>query len=198
MVVPLFIYFIMQNYMYYQLKSLLTNLVGLLLFVSINTGVYACDQQTNASSTMHLTGNNLELLGEGIRQELLVNVYHLALYSEADNTNALLKSVTSYPVAIRIEVLTDILPDIPPDHWLKLFSETMTPDHFNLLVENYKKLADGDVLLLSYLPGEGTSVFMRDKLLFKTPESRIIEAVINGIIGPEPFSTELKQSILES
>lgn len=184
--------------MYFQLKTLLPQFLGLLLFVSINTGVYACDQQADAPSTIHLTGNNLELLGEGIRQELLVNVYHLALYSEADNIDTLLNSVDSYPVAIRIEILTDILPDSPPDQWSNLFREVMSPGHFNLLIKNYKNLADGDILLLSYLPGKGTSVFMKDKLLFKTTESGFIEAVIDGFIGSEPFSAELKQSILES
>ena len=53
------------------------------------------------------------LLGGGIRNEYFVDIYHVSLYSDAKSIEEIQRADISHHVAIRIKILTDILPDTP-------------------------------------------------------------------------------------
>lgn len=181
-------------------KTLSTNtkniLVALVLLQAFSINTYA--DNSNLPNDIDLEDEILQLLGDGIRSEYFIDVYHVSLYSDASSIDEIQISDISHHVAVRIKVLTDVLPDTPPPYWMDLFDELLNQKQFSLFIDSYSKLKSGDVLAINYIPEIGTHIYMKKKKLLVIKNNELIGAVVKGFIGKNPVSDDLKESILES
>ena len=154
----------------------------------------------NASPPPNLKLDNLPWIhySTGIRSYRFVDVYQCTLYlpdkDEPISSLDLLK--LEYPVAIRIEILTSMLPDKMPEVWRETIESEVTGKAFRRFQKGFLNLDEGDVLLFMYLPGETTSLFLNDKLLFKDPGPGLMQALLEQWIGSHPISEDLKQALI--
>lgn len=172
--------------------------VRIMTIMSIFLGGLA-SASTNTSPPPDLKLNNLPWIhySSGIRSYRFVDVYQCALYlPDKDKPIASLKNL-EYPVAIRIEILTSMLPDKMPDVWRETIEPEIIDKAFRRFQKGFLNLDEGDVLLFVYLPGEATSLYLNDKRLFKDPGPGLMEALLEQWIGSHPVSEDLKQALLK-
>ena len=147
-------------------------------------------------ASVYFKDEELDLLGDGIRREFLLDVYQVGFYSDVKDIKYLVNTAAEFPLAIRIKVLTSMLPDGPPSHWVKLFSKVLNEKQFNLFTNHYSKLEEGDILAINFRPEKGSSIHMKGERLLNINEPHFIRSVVDGFIGSEPVSQNLKDSIL--
>jgi len=152
----------------------------------------------NASPPPDLKLNNLTWThhSSGIRSYYFVDAYQCALYlHNKDKPIAPIRNL-EYPVAIRIKILTSMLPGKMPEVWRETIESEVTGKAFRRFQKGFFNLDEGDVLLFMYLPGEATSLFLNDKLLFKDPGPGLMRALLEQWIGSHPVSEDLKQALI--
>jgi hypothetical protein len=132
----------------------------------------------------------------GIRSYIFVDVYQCALYLHDKDTPIASIGNLEYPVAIRIEILTSMLPDKMPETWRETMLSEVTAKAFRRFQKGFLHLDKGDVLLFLYLPMESTILFLNDKLLFKDPGPGLMQALLEQWIGSHPISEDLKQALI--
>jgi chalcone isomerase-like protein len=166
----------------------------LIQFVTLNA--YADDN--TIPDSVYFKDEELDLLGDGIRREFLLDVYQIGFYSDVKDISKLVKTAAEFPLAIRIKVLTNLLPDEPPSHWVTLFSKVLNEEQFEIFITHYAMLQEGDVLAINFRPEKGSSISIRGNRIININDADFIRVVIDGFIGSEPVSTDLKESILSS
>lgn len=155
---------------------------------------------TIASPPAHLKLNNLFFVhySSGIRSYHFVDMYHCAFYFLDKRKQIAFSDLAKLgdPVAIRVEVLTSMLPDRMPDVWRESIKPEIMDKAFRRFQKGFLNLEEGDVLVFMYLPGQATSLFLNEKLLFTDPGPGLMEALIEQWVGPHPISEELKKALL--
>lgn len=137
----------------------------------------------------------------GIRSYNFVDVYQCALYLpdrdqlNADNLVASIKTL-EHPVAIRIKILTSMLPDTMPDIWRETIESEVTGKAFKRFRKGFAGLDEGDVLLFVYFPGKSTHVYLNDELQFKDPGPGLMQGLFDQWMGAQPISEDLKQALI--
>ncbi len=134
----------------------------------------------------------------GIRSYNFFDVYQCALYIPDKDIpiSSLNLTKLEYPVAIRVEILTSMLPDKMPDIWRKTIKPEIIDKAFRRFQKGFLNLNERDVLLFVYLPGEATSLFLNGRLLFKDPGPELMEALLEQWVGSHPVSEDLKRVLL--
>ena len=137
----------------------------------------------------------------GIRTYGLIDVYQCAIYRPQDRTLTSKKLVASIktlktPVAIRIQILTSMLPDKMPEVWKETVKSEVTGKAFHRFRKGFARLDEGDVLLFVYLPGEATRLFLNNKPVFKDPGPGLMQSLLEQWVGSQPISEDLKQALL--
>ena len=138
----------------------------------------------------------------GIRSYNFVDVYQCVLYLPKKNkpTNKkLIESVENldFPVAIRIKILTSMLPDKMPEDWRQTIESEVTGKAFHRFQKGFSSLDEGDILLFLFSPGEGTRLLLNDKLMFKDPGPGLMQGLLEQWMGSHPISEDLKQALIE-
>ncbi|GJL77165.1 MAG: hypothetical protein NPINA01_01540 [Nitrospinaceae bacterium] len=173
-------------------------LVRLMALAAIFLGGFTAPD-ASASPPPELKLNNLKWthFSSGIRSYEFVDVYQCALY--LPNRVRPIASINNlkFPVLIRIEILTSMLPDKMPDVWRETIESEVTGKAFRRFKKGFSNLDEGDVLLFMYLPGKATSLFLNDKFLFKDPGAGLMEALLEQWIGSHPVSEDLKEALLQ-
>ncbi len=152
----------------------------------------------NASPPPELKLKNLTWShhASGVRSYNFVDVYRCALYLTDDDPPIASINNLEFPVVIRIEILTSMLPDKMPDVWRETIESEVTGKAFRRFKKGFSNLDEGDVLTFMYLPGKPTSLFLNDKLLFKDPGSGLMKGLLEQWMGAHPVSEDLKQALL--
>ena len=132
----------------------------------------------------------------GIRSYIFVDVYQCSLYLHYKDKPIASTITLEYPIAIRIEILTSMLPDKMSEAWRETVVSEVTAKAFRRFQKGFLNLDEGDVLLFLYLPGEATSLFLNDKLLFKDPGPGLMQDLLEQWIGSHPISEDLKQALI--
>ncbi len=185
-----------MKYLLHNYPCNVKTLPVLILYFHTSLNVFANDNAIPESVLFH--DEELALLGDGIRREFLLDVYQIGFYSEVKDINKLAKTASELPLAIRIKVLTDLLPDKPPSYWVTLFSEVLNEKQFETFIMHYSLLQKGDILAIDFRPEKGSSISIRGERIININDANFIRVVIDGFIGSTPISTELKYSILSS
>jgi len=157
----------------------------------------------NASPPPNLKINNLTWThhSSGLRSYNLVDVYLCALYlpnNDKRSKDELITSINTleFPVVIRIEILTSMLPDQMPEVWRETIESEVTGKAFYRFRKGFSSLNEGDVLFFVYIPRESTRLFLNDKFLFEDSGPGLMQGLLEQWIGSHPISEDLKQALL--
>jgi hypothetical protein len=153
-----------------------------------------------------LGGQKLQLNGAGVRYRAVFKVYAAALYTPAKVTK---NEEAIKATASRMHLVA--LRDVGGDEFGKLFTRSMeanaSKEEFSKSINSVirmgqifaeaKQFAKGDVILLDYVPGTGTTISHKGKQLgdaFKEPEFHSLMMKI--WFGPKPVDEALRGALL--
>jgi Chalcone isomerase-like len=152
-------------------------------------------------------GQKLQLNGAGVRYRAIFKVYAAALYtSNKVKTN---EEAIKVSTASRMHLVA--LRDVGGDEFGKLFTRAMeantSREDFAKLINSVvrmgqifadaKQFAKGDVIILDYVPGTGTTINHKGKQLgeaFKEPEFHGL--LMKIWFGPKPVDEPLRGALL--
>ena len=146
----------------------------------------------------------LSLNGAGVRKKLFVKVYVGALYLEhrAGTVAEVLRQEGPKRVAMHV-LYEEISGEKLTQGWEDGFSDNHSPeqmaelrerlDTFNGLFETVRK---GDLILLDFVPGEGTRVTIRGQKRGTVAGKEFNDALLRVWLGERPADEGLKKSML--
>ncbi len=177
----------------------LSSFIRILTVISIFVGGLAiASANTSPPSDIKLNDFIWTHHSSGVRSYNFLDVYQCALYLPKKHKPVASIRDLEHPVAIRIEILTSMLPDKMPPVWRETIDSEVTGKAFRRFKRGFASLDEGDVLLFVYLPGKATSLFLNDKHQFKDPGPGLMEALLEQWIGSHPISEDLKQALLKN
>lgn len=157
--------------------------------------------------TINLRGNNLVLNGAGARYKAVFKVYVAGLYLPKKASTP--EDVLAMPGAKRVTVT--MLRDIDANELGKLFTQGITENapkaEFSKLIPGLtktgevfgllKKLKAGDEFSIDYVPGVGTTFWVKGvQMLSPVTELEYFNAVVRIWLGPNPADWKLKDALL--
>ncbi len=148
----------------------------------------------------------LLLNGAAIRYKFFFKIYIGALYLPEKTREA--KTILQGNQANRV-LMHFIYDEVPAkklvDAWHQGFSDNVTGQQLDILkprLEEFNSLFGdlykGNVVLLDYVPGEGTRVNIRGKQVGLIAGADFNRALLSVWLGEEPVTEELKQGMLGS
>ena len=173
------------------------------LFIRIMTvvsffwgGMNIASANADPPSGLKLNNHTWTRYSSGIRSYNFIDVYQCALYLH--NKDKVIESIKNldHPVALRIEILTSMLPDKMPEVWRETIDSEVTGKAFHRFRKGFANLDEGDILLFMYIPGESTRFYLNNKLLFKDPGPGLMQSLLEQWTGPRPISEDLKQALI--
>jgi len=156
-------------------------------------GVTLPDQVTVAGTT-------LQLNGMGVRKKLWIKVYVGGLYLEKKTQDANEALDMAGPKRMVMHFLTKKATKKRMDAaWDEGF-EKNAPGVSKVKIEKFKNLMGdmhpGDVVILDYVPGEGTHVIVNDKEMGVIESDDFARGLFAIYLGPEPPTEDLKNGLL--
>lgn len=152
--------------------------------------------------TVQVGGRTLVLNGLGLRKKYMVKVYVAGLYVEqkSSDPSAILK--TDVPKRIVMHFVRSVSKNQIVDAFNESFQDN-TPDakqtmkaEIDQFLSAFDSVKDGDEILLTYIPGTGTTIAInsKEKLTISTPA--FAPVLFSVWLGPKPPSAELKAGLL--
>ncbi len=146
----------------------------------------------------HVTADStpLPLQGRAVREYLWVDVYRIGVYFPDD---VALRSLLKAPadVAVRIEILTDRLPEEPPEEWAAVFRDHLSGVLSAGLMQEFARLERGDVLWFVHdESGNSTITVNRDEFAVATGYG-LVRGMLRLWLGPDPVSPPLREELIE-
>jgi Chalcone isomerase-like len=150
--------------------------------------------------TVTVGNQALVLNGMGLRTKLFIKVYVGGLYLEKKSSDptAIVQSDTTKRV-----VLQFIYGEVTRDQMVESFTDGFKAnapgapkaqvDQFLGAIETMKK---GEQLVVTYVPGTGTTLAMRGKDKLTIPGLPFAQAVFSVWLGPKPPTSDLKNGML--
>lgn len=183
-------------------SALISTVAGLLLAgqaAALDVAGVAVPEQASLGDGAPLTLN-----GAGVRSKFFIKVYVGALYlpAQAHSTAAVLAQDGPRRVSMHVlygEIDRDKLVDAWNDGFAANLDDAahaaLAPRiaQFNALFDTVR---EGDVILLDYLPGEGTAVTIRGEHRGVIPGRDFNDALLRVWLGDEPADGDLKAAML--
>lgn len=149
-------------------------------------------------------GAELSLNGAGVRSKFFINVYVGALYLAQGATTTEEVLAQTGPKRIIMHILYgEISREKLVSGWNDGFANNLLPgqmaalrghlDGFNALFETVNR---GDVILLDYVPGQGTRVTVKGQTRGVVPGKDFNDALLKIWLGERPASGSLKEAML--
>ena len=158
------------------------------------------------SETIRFTevDKELKLNGLAIRYKFFFKIYAAALYVEAVSQHADILIKHAGAKRMQMHFLYDKVPlQKLVDGWLDGFEENSSAKDFKLLKPRidqfnamFETLHEGDVVMLDYLPAQGTRVTIKGKQKGFIEGEDFNRALLKIWLGDEPVTEELKQGLL--
>ena len=150
-----------------------------------------------------LGGKTLPLHGAGLRKKLFFKVYVGALYVESAGGSAEEIVAADAPKEVRMRFLRDV----SRDDVLKAFREGFENNSKATAAAATAKLAEvekvlpaelktGQVLVVSYVPGAGSTVGVEGGAAATVEGKEFADALFRNWLGPEPADGDLKAGML--
>lgn len=152
--------------------------------------------------TVQAGGRTLVLNGMGLRKKYMVKVYVAGLYLEqkSSDPNAILKPDVSKRVVMHfvrsvsksqiVDAFNESFQDNAPNAKQTLKAEI---DQFLGAFESVK---DGDEIVLTYIPGTGTTVATNNKEKLTIAAPAFASVLFSVWLGPKPPSSDLQAGLL--
>lgn len=152
------------------------------------------------------TDGVLLLNGAGVRKKMMFDVYVAALYVTAKTNDAAMILSAKTPRRMQLTLLREVQAD-------SLFKALLDGLQANLTAAQLKGLdaqvaelekifkeigsaAKGDEIVLEFVPGQGSKVMVRGKLLGVIQGDAFATALLSIWLGKAPVSDDLKQALL--
>jgi hypothetical protein len=150
--------------------------------------------------TVTMGDQTLVLNGMGLRTKLFIKVYVGGLYVEKKSSDA--TTIVQADTAKRV-VLQFIYGEVTRDQMVESFTDGFTAnapaapkaqvDQFLGAIETMKK---GEQLVVTYVPGTGTTLSLRGKDKLTIAGLPFAQAVFSVWLGPKPPTSDLKTGML--
>jgi len=144
-------------------------------------------------------GQKLVLNGMGLREKFWIDIYVGGLYLPAKTSDAAKAIKDDVPKRIAMEFtyglsakqLASTLED-----GIGKAGEPEATKHVETFSSWMEDVDKGDVILLDYVPGEGTSVTVKGKKKGTLPGTSLMRALFTVYLGPNPPTKALKSGLL--
>jgi hypothetical protein len=150
-----------------------------------------------------VAGQTLVLNGAGLRKKLFIKVYVGGLYLPAKQSNAAAVLAADAPRRQVMHFLYGVSKDQMCDAWNEgLEQNTKNPTAevkaaFKTLCTLMEPIPKGNRLILTYVPGTGTTVEVNGKNKGTLPGKATADAILATWIGPDPGpGQDFKKSVL--
>ena len=153
----------------------------------------------------HTTVNNQNLVlnGVGLRKKLFIKVYTGALYLTAKQNNAAALMAADAPRRMVMHFVFDVGAGKIAEAWEEGLEDN-TPNAsaevktaFKTLSSWMEDIEDGKEIVLTYVPGTGTTVEVNGKVKGTLAGKAVADAILNTWIGPNPGpGDDFKKAVL--
>jgi hypothetical protein len=157
----------------------------------------------NLDDHITVNGQTLVLNGAGLRKKLFIKVYVGGLYIGAKNSNPQTITGTDSPRRMVMHFLYSVSKNQMCDAWNEgLEQNTKNPSAevksgFNTLCSWMEPIPKGNRLVLTYVPGTGTTVEVNGKMKGTLPGKATADAILATWIGPDPApGQDFKNAVL--
>ena len=157
----------------------------------------------NVPETLSVEGKTRKLNGAGIRKKARFKVYVAALYAENPSKDAAALTSTDQIRSMRLHFLRDVKGDAVAEAISEGFernSKAQMPAlkdrlaKFNAMIPN---VAEGDELVLTYVPGKGTIVSVKGAEKGVIEGKDFADALFTVWLGADPVQENLKADLLK-
>ncbi len=152
--------------------------------------------------TMTVEGKTLKLNGIGLRKKMLFKVYVAGLYVENPSKSASTVIAADEAKSITLHVLRGLSGNqigeaISDGFWhnSKAQMGTLT-DRLQKLTAMFPAVVEGDEIVLTYLPGKGTSVSAKGQAKGVIEGKDFADALFSVWLGENPVQDDLKKALL--
>lgn len=153
--------------------------------------------------TVSVNNQNLVLNGAGIRKKFMIKVYVGALYLTAKQSNAAAILAADSPRRMVMHFVFSVGKDKIAEAWGEGLADN-TPNASPEVKTAFKTLAtwmedvkDGQRVVLTYVPGIGTTVEVNGKTKGTLGGKAVADAILNTWVGPKPGPGEdFKKAVL--
>ena len=150
-----------------------------------------------------VNNQNLVLNGAGIRKKLFIKVYTGALYLNAKQANPAAILAADSPRRMVMHFVFDVGKEKIAEAWEEGLEDN-TPNASAEVKTAFKTLAswmddvkDGQEIVLTYVPGTGTTVEIAGKSKGTLAGKAVADAILNTWIGPKPGpGDDFKKAVL--
>lgn len=149
-------------------------------------------------------GTELALNGAGIRKKFFIKVYVGALYVAEKSQSAEAIYAQPGPKRVLLHFLyKNVSAEDITDAWNEGFESNLSQAELSALQDRidqfgamWPSVGEGDIVLLDYLPNEGTRVTIKDEVKGTIPGDDFNTALLKIWIGDKPATKSLKQGML--
>ncbi|HWW61478.1 MAG TPA: chalcone isomerase family protein [Thermoanaerobaculia bacterium] len=153
--------------------------------------------------TVSVNSQNLVLNGAGIRKKFMIKVYVGALYLSAKQSNAAAILAADAPRRMVMHFVFSVGKDKIAEAWQEGLADN-TPNAslevktaFKTLASWMEDVKDGQRVVLTYVPGIGTTVEVNGKNKGTLGGKAVADAIVNTWIGPKPGpGDDFKKAVL--
>lgn len=142
--------------------------------------------------TASVNNQNLVLNGAALRKKFVVKVYVGALYLPAKNSNAATIIATDQPRRMVLHFIYDVGADKMAEAWEEGLEDN-TPNAspevktaFKTLASWMEDMKEGQRIVMTYVPGIGTTVDVNGKSKGTLGGKAVADAILATWIGPKP------------
>ncbi|PYQ27591.1 MAG: hypothetical protein DMF56_19625 [Acidobacteria bacterium] len=153
----------------------------------------------------HVTAGNQQLVinGVGLRKKFIIKVYVGGLYLPAKQSNAATVIATDAARRLTFHFLFSVSKSQMADAWEEGLEDN-TPNAsaevknaFKTLQSWMEAIPKGNEMVLTYVPGQGTTVEVNGKTKGTLPGKATADAILNTWIGPDPApGADFKKAVL--
>ena len=174
------------------------------LIISIGLFLITTLSASDVPQTIEFEGSNLILNGQGTRVVFFMKVYEGSLYLENKNSDADEIINSNIPMAIRIDVSSEM---VTADAMKKALSEGLeksTNNNTSHILDEIKQLsssfnsavASGDFYEFIFIPNIGTHVLKNNELVEIIPGFDFKKAFFGIFLSNNPIQKNLKKAML--
>lgn len=179
-----------------------TVLAAALVLAAVTAGA-ATVAGVNIPDTTDAAGHKLVLNGAGLRKKLFIKVYTGALYLPAKSNNPTAIISADQPRRMVMHFVFDVGKDKIAEAWEEGL-EANTPNASAEVKANFKTLSswmeevkDGQEIVLTYVPGTGTTVQVNGKVKGTLAGKATNDAILATWIGAKPGpGDDFKKAVL--
>jgi hypothetical protein len=182
--------------------KLATLLLALALVVPA-AGFAATVAGVNMEDKATVNGQALVLNGAGLRKKFIVKIYVGGLFLTAKQSNASAIMAADTPRRQVMHFLYSVSKDQMCDAWKEGLEDNVpnataeVKAHFATLCSWMEPIPKGNRLILTYVPGSGTTVEVNGKAKGTLPGKATADAILATWIGPKPGPGEdFKNAVL--